>query len=148
MRDMKTIYAALALVGLAFTAHARDTREVLGSPAAVFLLAPHLAQVEATSDIAVTAATVGSGQLVLDVIDGKAATAAVAMNLAQALAAAREAARQEGRTLVVPATLQFHEVARFERDARPVGFVTVGAPSPELERVVELLRSRRGLYSR
>jgi hypothetical protein len=114
----------------------------------VFLLAPHLAVVEATSDVAVTTATVGSGQLVLDVIDGKAPAAAVAMTLPQAMAAAREAAWQEGRMLVVPEGLQFHEVARYERDARPVGFVTVGAPSPQLEKAMGYLRSKSALYGR
>jgi hypothetical protein len=147
---MKTTIAVIALAAAAFAvpAAARDAREVQGSPAAVFLLSPHLEQVRATSQVDVTAATVGSGQLVLDVIDGKAPAAVVAMTLAQAMAAAREAAWEEGRMLVVPEGLQFHEVARFERDARPVGFVTVGAPSPELERVMGYLRSRAGVYAR
>jgi hypothetical protein len=144
---MKTICAATALALVALTAPA-SARELQGSPAAVFLLAPHLEQVRATSDLDVTAATVGSGQLVLDVIDGKAAAAAVAMTLPEAMAAAREAAWQEGRMLLVPEGLQFHEVARFERDARPVGFVTVGAPSPQLEKVMGYLRSKQGLYGR
>ena len=144
---MKTTTAALALAALvlAFPAASRD---VPGSPAAVFLLAPHLEQVKATSDVAVTAATVGSGQLVLDVIDGKAQAAVVAMTLPEAMAAAREAAWQEGRMLVVPEGLQFHEVARYESNARPVGFVTVGAPSPQLEKVMGYLRSKQGLYGR
>jgi hypothetical protein len=143
---MKTICAAVALaLGVAMPVAAR---ELPGSPAAVFLLAPHLGQVEATTEIAVTAATVGSGQLVLDVIDGKAPAAVVAMTLDQAMAAAREAAWQEGRMLKVPEALQFHEVARFERDSRPVGFVTVGAPSPQLEKAMGYLRSKQGLYGR
>jgi hypothetical protein len=143
---MKTTCAALAIAAL--FALPASARELQGSPAAVFMIAPHLAQIEATSDVKVTAATVGSGQLVLDVIDGKAPAAAVAMSLADAMAAAREAAWAEGRMLVVPETLQFHEVARFERDARPVGFVTLGAPSPELERAMGYLRSKQALYGR
>jgi len=79
---------------------------------------------------------------------GKAPAAVVAMTLAQAMAAAREAAWQEGRMLKVPEALQFHEVARFERDSRPVGFVTVGAPSPQLEKAMGYLRSKQGLYGR
>ncbi len=147
---MRTTSAALALAALALALNvaAGEAREVPGSPAAVFLLSAHLEQVKATSDVAVTAATVGTGQLVLDVIDGKAQAAAVAMTLAEAVAAAREAAWQEGRMLVVPEALQFHEVARYERDARPVGFVTVGAPSPQLEKVMGYLRSKQGLYGR
>ena len=147
---MKTTCAALALAALTFAvpALARDAREVPGSPAAVFLLSPHLEQVRAASNVEVSAATVGSGQLVLDVIDGKAQAAVVAMTLPQAVAAAREAAWQEGRMLVIPEALQFHEVARFERDSRPVGFVTVGPPSPQLEKVMGYLRSKQGLYRR
>lgn len=147
---MKTTIAVIAIATalFAFPAAARDTREVQASPAAVFLLSPHLEEVRTTAYVEVTAATVGSGQLVLDVIDGKAPAAIVAMSLKQAMAAAREAAWQEGRMLVVPDTLQFHEVARFKRDARPVGFVTVGAPSPELERVMGYLRSQAAGYTR
>ena len=127
-------------------AAARDRVQVVGSPAAVFLLAPHLAQVESRSDVAVNADAVGSGQAMLDVIDGKAAAAAVAMPLTQAVAAAREAAWAEGRMIAVPETIQFHEVGRLAKGDQPVGFVTVGAPSLELERVLIQLRAKGDLF--
>ena len=76
---MKTTSAALALAAL--SGISRGIARAPGSPAAVFLLAPHLAAGEGHERRAVTAATVGSGQLVLDVIDGKAQAAAVAMTL-------------------------------------------------------------------
>ena len=147
---MKTTCAVLALTVLAISApaDAREVRSVPGSPAAVFLLSPHLEQVRTTSNVEVSAAMVESGQLVLDVIDGKSQAAVVAMTLPEAVAAAREAARQQRRKLAVPAALQFHEVARFERDSRPVGFVTMGAPSAELEEVMVYLRSRQGEHRR
>ena len=127
-------------------AAARDSLEVAASPAVVFLMAPHLAQVEKRSDVAVSLSAVGSAQAMLDVVDGKARAAAVAMPLAQAVAAAREAAWAEGRMIKVPDTIQFHEVGRTARDDIPVGFVTVGAPSLELERVLVQLRATGDLF--
>jgi hypothetical protein len=146
---MKTAYAAIALAALTFSlpALAQEARDVPGSPAAVFLLSPHLTSLQATSDLAITAATVSSGHLVLDVIEGKASAAVVALSLPQAIAAAREAAWEEGRMLVVPQTLQFHEVARYSTDSRPVGFVTLGSPTTQVQNALGYLRTQRGLYT-
>ena len=78
----------------------------------------------------------GTAQAMLDVLDGRASVAAVAMTLPEAVAAAREAAWSEGRMLMVPAGITFHQVGTVERGAKPVGFVTVSAPSPQLLKVL------------
>ena len=142
-----SLILCLALIAAALpAAAARDRLQVVGSPAAVFLLAPHLKQVEARSDVEVSVDAVGSAQALLDLCDGKATAAAVAMPLTQAVAAAREAAWSEGRMLAVPEAIQFHEVGRLAHGDRPVGFVTVGAPSLELERILVQLRAKGDLF--
>jgi uncharacterized MnhB-related membrane protein len=146
MKRASAIVCLSILVAALPAAAARDRLQVVGSPAAVFLLAPHLEQIESRSDVAVTVAAIGSGQSMLDVLDGKAAVAAVAMPLTEAVAAAREAAWSEGRIIAVPDTIQFHEVGRLAFDHRPVGFITLGTPSLELERVLVQLRAKGDLF--
>lgn len=147
MRRASVTLCIFLLAAALPAAAARDRIEVAASPAVAFLMAPHLAQVEKRSDVEVNLSAVGSAQAMLDVVDGKAKAAAVAMPLSQAVAAAREAAWAEGRMIKVPDTIQFHEVGRIARDDLPVGFVTVGPPSLELERVLVQLRAKGDLFT-
>jgi hypothetical protein len=65
------------------------------------------------------------------------------MPLAQALLAARDAARSEGSRLAIPANLRFHQIGTVD-GAHVVGFVTRGAPSPAVEKLVVYLKSGAG----
>jgi hypothetical protein len=141
---MKNAFAALGLavaVSLALPAAALEGGELHASANAARMLAPYAGLIEAKSGITMSVPAVGSGQLVLDVIDGKAAAAAIAMPFTQAVGAAREAARQEGRMLVVPDSLQFHELKGLSPpDGIPVGLVTLGPAPRGLVRLLAELR--------
>jgi hypothetical protein len=136
--QMKKAIAATVFVMLAALApHAMaDEATVYGSSSAVRMLAPYTGLIQAKAGLKVAASPLGTGQLVLDVIDGKASAALVSMPLVDAVAAAREAAWSEGRMLKVPESLQFREVGSLRNGDVPVGFVTVGAPSGALSRVI------------
>ena len=139
---MKNLFAATGLVlaaALALPA-AADTSVVYGSTSAVHTLAPYAGLIEAKGDVVLTPSALGTGQLVLDVIDGKAAAAAIAMPLPQAVAAAREAAWFEGRMILIPDSLRFQEVAGLSSDGVPVGFVMVDAAPAGLQKVLAELR--------
>ncbi len=140
---MKKALAGMGLVvlaALATPAAAADPGTVYGSANAVRTLAPYVHLIEAKGGVAVAASSLGSGQLVLDVLDGKAAAAAIAMPLTQAVAAAREAAWAEGRMLRVPDSIQFHPVAGLTVDGVAVGFVTIGTSPAGLQQVLAQLR--------
>jgi hypothetical protein len=143
---MKSACAAFAVLAaaLALPALSADTLPVAGSPALRYLLAPHVDRIRSTSDVAIDVNPVGTSQAMLDLIDGKSAVAGVVMSLPEALAAAREAAWAEGRMLRVPGTLMYHQVGAVQQGSQPVGFVTVGEPSYELQRVLGYLRSANG----
>ena len=143
MNRARIVFASMAL-GLGLPALCAESLPVSGSPALRYLLAPHVERIRSTSDVAIEVEPVGTSQAMLDLIDGKSAVAGVTMSLPEALAAAREAAWAEGRMLRVPATLTFHQVGAIGQGARPVGFVTVGEPSYELQRVLGYLRSASG----
>jgi hypothetical protein len=130
----------ILLATFAVAARADDARTVYGSASAVRMLAPYLNLIESRGDVAIVASHVGTGQLVLDVIDGKAAVAAIAMPLAHAVAAARLAAWEEGRIPTLPESLQFHPVAALSGSQATVGFVTLGAAPASLQKVLVELR--------
>ncbi len=140
---MKKRYAAaavLALTAWAQTAVAGDDGVVYGSASAVRMLAPYAGLMQAKAGVALSASNYGTGQLVLDVIDGKSQAAVVSMPLVQAVAAAREAAWSEGRILGIPESLVFHEVESLRNGDVPVGFVTVGEPTGALGKMIADLR--------
>lgn len=130
----------LLFATLAVAARADDARTVYGSASAVRMLAPYLNLIESRGGVAIVASSSGTGQIVLDVIDGKAAVAAIAMPLAHAVAAARLAAWEEGRILTLPDSLQFHPVAALSGTQATVGFVTLGAAPAGLQKVLVELR--------
>ncbi len=140
---MKKALAGIGLVvlaALATPAAAADEGAVYASGNALRMLAPYVHLIEAKGGVAVTRSSLGTGQLVLDVLDGKAVAAAIAMPLPQAVAAAREAAWAEGRMLRLPDSIQFHPVAGLTVDGVAVGFVTVGTPPAGLREVLAQLR--------
>jgi hypothetical protein len=140
---MKNVLAAIGLVilaTLALPAEAGGKSAVYGSASAVGMLAPYLGLIDAKSDVAVSVSPLGSGQLVLDVLDGKSAAAVIAMPLPQAIAAAREVAREQGRKLVIPESLLFHELKELSREDTPIGFVTLGPAPAGLRKLLAELR--------
>jgi hypothetical protein len=145
MKRAATILGSIVLtLAASHTALAAETLPVAGSPALRYLLAPHVERISASSKVELEVEPVGTAQAMLDVLDGKASVAGVVMTLPEAVAAAREAAWSEGRMLMVPAGLTYHQVGTLERGARPIGFVTVSAPSPQLLKVLAYLRSESG----
>lgn len=143
MKTAKLIFAAVALA-FALPAAAGEILEVSGTPLTQNLIARHLETIEASSGVELEMSAVGCGKAMLDLIEGKSSVAAVSVPLPQAIAAARNQAKAEGRSLVVPASLKFHEVARAAAGDRALAFVTVGAPGPELQKVLMFLRSHEG----
>ena len=139
---MRKAFAAAGFMACAAWAGSAAAADAVlyGSLNAVRMLKPYSGLMLSRAGLSLTASTSGTGQLVLDVIDGKESVAAIAMPLAQAVAAAREAAWAEGRTLKVPETLQFREVSSLRKGETSVGFVTVGAPSAALEQLLSDLR--------
>ena len=135
---MKHVIAALALAFAALPSHAGEP--VAASASAMRLLAPYAGMIEIKADVSLVASSHGTGQLVLDVLDGKASAAAIAMTLPQAIAAAREAAWEEGRMLVIPDSLQFDPVASLSQGGQVVGFVTVGESAAPLRATLAGLR--------
>jgi hypothetical protein len=141
---MKRTIAGLSLSILAAApALAAEHVSISSSAPMSYLLAPHLDGMRAASGVDVELEAMGTGEAILDVIDGHAEAAAVAMPLAQALAAARDAARSEGSRLTIPATLRFHAIGSID-GTHVVGFVTRGAPSPAVEKLVVYLKSGAG----
>ena len=99
---MRKAMLAAALAAMSLTAAAAERFEVPGSAHARSLLAPHIDRIRAKAGIDLAVTPVGTGQAVLDVVDGRAELALVAVPLAEAVAAAREAAWAEGRMLALP----------------------------------------------
>lgn len=143
MRAARAVITVLALMS-SVASLAAETIEVPGPPALRYLLAPHVERILATSGIELEIDPVGTSQAMLDVIEGRAMVAGVVMTLPEAVAETREAARSHGRKLRVPETLVFHEIGRVERGTKPVGFVTLGAPSASMQKVLAYFRSESG----
>jgi hypothetical protein len=117
-----------------------DAHTVLASPTALRTLAPYRTLIEAKGAVALVESSLGTGQIVLDVLDGKAPAAAIAMPLAEAVDAARVVAWEQHRLLIVPETIEFHSLSGLSSPAVPVGFVTIGKASPSLKDVLLALR--------
>lgn len=143
------ITAAAATVAIAamacVCAVAGERLEIQGATSARYLLAPHVQRIRAASDVEVVVAPVGTAQAMLDLIEGRSQAAVVTTSLADAVAAARVAAwTGERRLLPVSASLTYYPIVTGNPDARPLGFVTMAAPSPQLARVIEYLNSDAG----
>jgi PBP superfamily domain len=142
MKRAPLAFVALALA-LAFPA-AADTLEIAGTPAVQQRIDPYLDAIESTSGVQLSISAVGSGKGLLDLVEGKVAVAAIAGTLDEALASAKRQARAEGKSFVVPGVLKYHLVAKAYGDERPIAFVTIGGPVPELQKVLMYLRSNEG----
>ena len=140
MKTAKLIVTAVALA-FALPAAADEKLEVSGSPLTRNLVERHHEAIQASSGVEIDVSAVGCGKAMLDLIDGKVSVAAVSMSLPLAVAAAREQAYAEGRILPLPVTLKYHDVGAV---ANELAFVTVGAPPPELQKVLMYLRSHEG----
>ena len=117
---MKIAAVATALVAFAGTAYAAESVPVEGSSSARFALASQVDRLKAAGRTVLDVQPVGTGPAMMHLIDGKADVVVIAMPLAEAVAAAREAAWAEGRLLRVPA-LAFHPIEGVEG----AGLVTV-----------------------
>lgn len=140
--------ARIAIVTLslltAMTAASGEGLDASGSAAAQRLLARHATAIEDSCDVAMSVASVGSEQAMLDLVRGKVRVAAISGPLEEALAGARRQAAAAGQQLAAAAKLNYHAFAP-ARDGEPaLGFVTVGAPSPEVQKVLMYLRSQEG----
>lgn len=91
----------LALAATA-TASAAEPLELQGAASARMAIEPHAARIRAETGVDLKVVPVGTGQAMLDLIDGKTDAAVVTLPLTEAVAAAREAAWAEGRMLKLP----------------------------------------------
>lgn len=97
---------AMRLIALCFalaaTAALAEPLEIPGAASARIALAPHAERIRAETGVDLEILPVGTGQAMLDLIDGKTDAAVVTVPLVEAVAAAREAAWAEGRMLKLP----------------------------------------------
>jgi hypothetical protein len=139
---------AIVLATFAVSAVAADRLEIPGADSAHYLLAPHHDRIASASDVDLVVTPVGSGQAVLDVIEGRAQVAVVTESFADAVADARLAKwTGEHRLLLVSRSLTYYPIAAASADARPLAFVTMSAPSPQLTRLIQYLNSDAGARS-
>lgn len=141
---MKIAAAAVAaLATLAASAFAADHLALPGATSAYYMLKGQAERIRAASDVDVEVDAVGTGQAMLDVIEGRTPAAVVTVPLADAVASARVAAwTSERRLLMVSQSLVYTPVPTLDPNGRPLAFVTMGAPSPQLARVIDYLASR------
>jgi hypothetical protein len=142
------IVLALAALTFAGSALAAEPLEVPGATSAYYMLKSHTDRIRAASDVELTVAPVGTGRAVLDVVDGRAKVAVVTVPFMDAVASARVLAwSEEHRLLVVPRQIAYYPVPTVDPNGRPLAFVTMGAPSPELARVMRYLSERAGNHT-
>jgi DNA-binding transcriptional LysR family regulator len=142
---MKNAFAVAAFcAAFSLPAWAADHLEVSAAGSASRTLAPHLQKIRDASNVELAVNTVGTGQAILDVIDGKSTVAIVSTtSLWDAVGAARVAAWSEGhRVVAVSPTLTMYPIA--VGGAQPLAFVTNAAPSPQLAKVIAYLTSESG----
>jgi hypothetical protein len=131
---------AAALAGSGFAA---DRLEVQGATSAHYMLKPYAERILAASDVQFAVTPVGTATAMLDLIEGRAQAAIVTVPLMDAVASARVMAWSEHRKLLmVQPGLTYHAVATVDPNGRPLAFVTMGAPSPELARVIRYFDER------
>jgi len=144
---MKTARCAIAslILGMALLPSSQaEPLAISGSAVAQRVLERHAAAIEATSGVELHVSSAGSGRGLLDLSEGRVAVAAVALPLSAALEAAEREATAAGRSFTMPQGLRFHEILPARGHAQAVGFVTLGAPPPELQKVLMYLRSQEG----
>jgi hypothetical protein len=142
---MSLAIAAICTV-LSSQAFCADRLEVSAAGSASVTLSPHLERIRQGSNVHLVVNSVGTGQAMLDLIDGRANVAAVSTTtLWDAIGAARVAAWAEGKRLVnVDGALVFHPILSGDAGAHPLAFVTHGSASPQLVKVMDYLRSENG----
>ena len=144
MKIAATVAAVLATI--AASAAPAQPLQIPGATSASYLLAAQHDRIQAASGVDLVIDDVGAGHAVLDVIEGRAKVAVVTESLMDAVADARIAKwTDERRLLLVSPALAYYPVAASTTGARPLGFVTMSAPSPELARLIEYLNSEAGL---
>lgn len=142
---MKTIAAAACLALFACPVLAADRIDAEGATSAYYLLRPHVGSVHDASGVDLVVAPVGTGRAVLDLIEGRAGVAVVTAPLSDAVEAARTTAYEEGRALPATGSLVYTPLPAVDATGRMLAFVTRGAPSPELLRVVDHFRKDSSL---
>jgi tripartite-type tricarboxylate transporter receptor subunit TctC len=137
------IVLALAALTFAGSVLAAEPLEIPGANSAYYMLKSHTDRIRAASDVDLTVAPVGTGRAMLDLIEGRAKVAVVTVPFMDAVASARVLAwSEEHRLLVVPRQIAYYDVPTPDSNGRPLAFVTMGDPSPELSRVIRYLSDR------
>lgn len=132
------ILAAACVAALAaLPALAADRIEAEGATSAYYMLRPHVAAVQADSGVDLVVAPVGTGRAMMDLVEGRSALAIVTLPLADAVESARAAALAEGRALPSTASLVYTPLPAVDATGRMLAFVTRGAPSAQLVRVID-----------
>lgn len=133
---------AAVVAALAAPAIAAEPLEIPGAQSAHDLLAVQAERIRTGSDVDLTVSAVGAGPAMLDVIEGRAEAAVVTESLYDAVADARITKwTEQKRLLVVGPGLMFHPIASLTSQTRPVGIVTMKAPTARLARVIDYLNS-------
>jgi hypothetical protein len=141
---MNTAVASAILAALLATpVMASDRLQVPGAASAHYMLKPYAERIRVASGVDLDVTPVGTGQAMLDLIQGRAGVAVVTVPLVEAVASARilEWSTQH-RLLMVAARFNYHAVPAVDPNGRPLAFVTIGEPSPELARVIRYLDER------
>lgn len=130
--------ACLATV-LAAQAFAADRVEAEGATSAFYMLKPHIAALRDASGVELVVAPVGTGRAMLHLLDGRSRVAVVTAPLADAIEAGRAAAWEEGRSLPSTPSLTYTPLPAVDESGRMLAFVTRGAPSLQLAKLIEHL---------
>ena len=139
MRTAALIFTALVAT-LSGGTHAADRLVVSGAASAHFMIAPYAERIRDASDVELVVNPVGTGQAMLDLLEGRSRVAVITVPVYDAVAAARVAAwSSEHRLLAVGKDLEYHRVRSLDGSGRPLAFVTIGAPAPGLARVIDYL---------
>ena len=139
---MKIARLAVALaLGLGLSAAQAGTLEIQGSPISQKQLERQAEAIHDRTGIDLSVSSVGSAKGMMDLAQGKARVVAISMCLEDAIVAAKHQARLEGKSLKMPSNLRYHSI---QAGAERVGLVTVGAPTREVQKVLDYLASREG----
>jgi hypothetical protein len=144
---MKIARIAVSIaVALATHAFAADRLEAEGATSAYYMLKTHAAMLRETVGVDLVVAPVGTGRAMLDLIEGRTRMAVVTTPLSDAVEAARNVAWLErGRVLSSEKALTYTPLPTVDPSGRMLAVVTVGAPPPQLARVILALDPDDGM---
>jgi hypothetical protein len=134
---------AVVATASAAAAFAADRLEMEGATSAYYMLKPHVAAVRDARDVDLVVAPVGTARAMLDLLDGRTRVAIVTAPLPDAVEAARNLAwLEEGRVVATNESLTYTLLPTSDPTERVLAFVTVGAPTLQLARVVDYFAAK------